>query len=65
VIFKLLLSGGLRASLAVWCYRRTLPRLPWVSLIAQRKAVILKDDLQIANNFYGMRADGDFHLEVA
>jgi DNA-binding SARP family transcriptional activator len=43
---------------------RTLPRLPWVSLIAQRKAVILKDDLQIANNFYGMRSDGDFHLEV-
>jgi DNA-binding SARP family transcriptional activator len=43
---------------------RTLPRLPWVSLIAQRKAVILKDDLQISSNFYGMRADGEFHLEV-
>jgi DNA-binding SARP family transcriptional activator len=43
---------------------RTLPRLPWVSLIAQRKAVILKDEEQIASNFYGMRSDGEFHLEV-
>jgi DNA-binding SARP family transcriptional activator len=43
---------------------RTLPRLPWVSLIAQRKAVILKDDQQIASNFYGMRAGGELHLEV-
>jgi DNA-binding SARP family transcriptional activator len=43
---------------------RTLPRLPWVSLIAQRKAVILKDEEQIASNFYGMRSDGGFHLEV-
>lgn len=43
---------------------RTLPRLPWVSLIAQRKAVILRDDEQIATNFYGMRSDGELHLEV-
>jgi DNA-binding SARP family transcriptional activator len=43
---------------------RTLPRLPWVSLIAQRKAVILKDEQQIASNFYGMRSDGELHLEV-
>ena len=43
---------------------RTLPRLPWVSLIAQRKAVILKDEQQVASNFYGMRSDGELHLEV-
>ncbi len=43
---------------------RTLPRLPWVSLIAQRKAVILKDDVQIANDFYGMRDGEALHLEV-
>ena len=36
---------------------RTLPRLPWVSLIAQNKAVILQDDQIIATNFYGMKAD--------
>jgi DNA-binding SARP family transcriptional activator len=43
---------------------RTLPRLPWVSLIAQRKAVILQDDRQVASNFYGMTSDGEMHLEV-
>jgi DNA-binding SARP family transcriptional activator len=43
---------------------RTLPRLPWVSLIAQKKAVILQDDLQIATNFYNMRTSGQPRLEV-
>lgn len=43
---------------------RTLPRLPWVSLIAQRKAVILQDDQVVASNFYGMRTTSDTHLDV-
>lgn len=43
---------------------RGLPRLPWVSLIAQRKAVLLKDDEQVASNFYNMRTEGDLHLKV-
>lgn len=43
---------------------RVLPRLPWVSLIAQRKAVLLKDDEQVSSNFYNMRTEGDLHLEV-
>lgn len=43
---------------------RTLPRLPWVSLIAQRKAVILEDDKVVASDFYGMRTEGDTLLEV-
>ncbi|NLE50253.1 MAG: hypothetical protein GX613_02500 [Chloroflexi bacterium] len=44
---------------------RTLPRLPWVSLIAQSKAVILQDDQVISSNFYGMKADeGSTKLEV-
>ncbi len=43
---------------------RTLPRLPWVSLIAQGKAVILKDHEQISSNFYGMRDGGELNLEV-
>lgn len=43
---------------------RTLPRLPWVSLIAQKKAIILQDDRQIASNFYDMRSDGEPRLEV-
>lgn len=43
---------------------RTLPRLPWVSLIAQKKAIILQDDTLISSNFYDMRNDGDLRLEV-
>ena len=44
---------------------RGLPRLPWVSLIAQRKAVLLRDEDQVAHNFYNMPTEGgDLHLEV-
>jgi DNA-binding SARP family transcriptional activator len=43
---------------------RSLPRLPWVSLIAQKKAIILQDDHLIASNFYGMRDGGEMRLEV-
>ena len=43
---------------------RTLPRLPWVSLIAQRKAVILEDEHLVSRDFYGMHADGQTRLEV-
>jgi DNA-binding SARP family transcriptional activator len=43
---------------------RTLPRLPWVSLIAQKKAVILKDEHLVSSDFYGMRATGQTKLEV-
>jgi DNA-binding SARP family transcriptional activator len=44
---------------------RTLPRLPWVSLIAQHKAILLRDDQQIASNFYGMPTAGEIHLDVS
>jgi len=43
---------------------RTLPRLPWVSLIAQKKAVILQDEHLVSSNFYDMRTDGETRLEV-
>lgn len=43
---------------------RTLPRLPWVSLIAQKKAVILEDDHLVSSDFYDMRSDGQNHLQV-
>jgi DNA-binding SARP family transcriptional activator len=42
---------------------RTLPRLPWVSLIAQRRAVLLEDDHLITHDFYDI-ADGKNKLEV-
>jgi DNA-binding SARP family transcriptional activator len=38
---------------------RSLPRLPWLSLIAQRKAVMLSDAELIANDFYQNQAPPD------
>lgn len=43
---------------------RTLPRLPWVSMIAEKHAVLLQDDHLIANNFYDVPRDGTQQLEV-
>ena len=43
---------------------RTLPRLPWVSLIAQKQATVLKDNQLISSNFYGVEREGAPHLEV-
>jgi DNA-binding SARP family transcriptional activator len=42
---------------------RTLPRLPWVSMIAQRRAIMIEDESVIRHNFYD--TNGGFHrLEV-
>lgn len=44
---------------------RTLPRLPWVSLVAQRRAIILCDAQLVTENFYGVSSGtGDIHLDV-
>lgn len=43
---------------------RTLPRLPWVSLIAQQKAIMLRDDTLIRQDFYGVETEGPNKLEV-
>jgi two-component SAPR family response regulator len=43
---------------------RTLPRLPWVSLIAQKRAVMLKDDHLISEDFYNLATTGQNRLEV-
>ncbi len=43
---------------------RTLPRLPWVSLIAQKEAVLLEDDHLITHNFYDIETEGKHKLEV-
>lgn len=44
---------------------RTLPRLPWISLIAQKKAVILRDDQLVTSNFYDMlESGGQMQLQV-
>lgn len=43
---------------------RTLPRLPWVSMIAKNKASILKDDQLVRRDFYGTDNQGTQLLEV-
>ncbi|MEO1444444.1 MAG: bacterial transcriptional activator domain-containing protein, partial [Chloroflexota bacterium] len=43
---------------------RTLPRLPWVSLVAQGLAVLLEDDQLIEDNFYSLTEDSEETLEV-
>ncbi|MGQ9887929.1 MAG: AfsR/SARP family transcriptional regulator [Aggregatilineales bacterium] len=43
---------------------RTLPRLSWVSLIAQKKAILLEDDRLIARDFHDIETEGKHRLEV-
>lgn len=43
---------------------RTLPRLPWVSMIAKNKAVILHDDQLVRRDFYDTDNQGTQSLEV-
>jgi DNA-binding SARP family transcriptional activator len=43
---------------------RTLPRLPWVSLIAQKRAVLLQDETLIRKDFYDIATEGDNVLQV-
>jgi len=44
---------------------RGLPRLPWMSLIAQRKAVMLHDADQVSEDFYANQAKGKARLEIS
>ena len=43
---------------------RTLPRLPWLSMMAKRHAVILRDDELIQKDFYGNCNAADASLKV-
>jgi DNA-binding SARP family transcriptional activator len=43
---------------------RTMPRLPWVSMIAQRRALLLRDGEVIRREFYGAIPQTDYDLEV-
>ncbi|MCC7206378.1 MAG: hypothetical protein IT323_03675 [Anaerolineae bacterium] len=43
---------------------RGLPRLPWMSFIAQRKAVMLRDNEIVAGDFYENQSAGKPRLEV-
>ncbi len=43
---------------------RTIPRLPWTAMIAQRYALILRDDQLVKADFYGTAQRGGTPLEV-
>jgi DNA-binding SARP family transcriptional activator len=43
---------------------RTLPRLPWVSLVAQKQATVLEDTDLVSSDFYGVESGGAPYLEV-
>ncbi len=43
---------------------RTLPRLPWVSLVAQKQATVLEDNRLVSSDFYGVEGEGKPHLDV-
>lgn len=43
---------------------RTLPRLPWVSLVARGHAALLEDEVLIDSNFYDLTQTSDDVLEV-
>ncbi len=43
---------------------RELPRMPLISLIAKRQAVVLRDDHLVSSDFYDMAEGGVHHLEV-
>lgn len=43
---------------------RTLPRLPWVSMVARGSALLLEDNELIEHNFYGLTEDSEDTLEI-
>lgn len=58
------LIARLPANCRVVLNSRTLPRLPWVAMIAQGRAKILNDDQLIRENFYDIQGHGSQTLEV-
>lgn len=43
---------------------RTLPRLPWVSMVAKQQAALLLDDHVVQEDFYGVHTSDQYDLEV-
>lgn len=58
------LIARLPANCRIVLNSRTLPRLPWVAMIAQGRAKILNDDQLIRENFYDIQGHGSQTLEV-
>lgn len=58
------LIGKLPPNCKIVLNSRTLPRLPWVSLIARKQAVMVQDDQLIKRDFYEIQSGGKNKLEV-
>jgi DNA-binding SARP family transcriptional activator len=63
-VFVEKLAAHLPATCRVVINSRTMPRLPWVSMIAKKHALLLEDDRVIDRDFYGTSTGTDFDLEV-
>ncbi len=63
--FTHLLADTLPPQCKIVINTRTLPRLPWVSMIAKRQAIMLKDEMIITEDLYSIKKHhGDCDLEV-
>jgi DNA-binding SARP family transcriptional activator len=59
------LSSNLPENCRIIINSRTLPRLPWVAMIAQKRAIMLLDDEIVKSDFYGMsKKDDEPTMEV-
>jgi DNA-binding SARP family transcriptional activator len=58
------LAGYLPDNCRIVINSRTLPRLSWVSLIAEKYAIMLEDDAIVTSNFYDSTLEGSHTLEV-
>ena len=58
------LSGRLPEHCRIVINSRTMPRLPWIAMIAQKRALILADDVIVDRDFYGEMHAGAHELEV-
>lgn len=58
------LAGRVPAHCRLVLNGRTLPRLPWISMISQKLAILLEDDRLIETEFYGPTKPSDDPLEV-
>jgi DNA-binding SARP family transcriptional activator len=63
-LFIAQLIGKLPSNCRLVLNGRTLPRLPFVSLIAQKYAILLEDERLIKSNFYEMEDRGKTKLDV-
>jgi len=43
---------------------RTMPRLPWLALLAKGQATMMRDDQTIVSNFYEIRGEGEYDLQA-